>query len=590
MSNCGCSQSPATPPDDPPQSTSSSGVPCGTGMALNEWSYWYSGARDCTGGCGPALNAGCSDPNAVTSNLTGKTLDSTWANQKWADSAYLLTRFGSSLAKLRGTGYLFMENGVGFVKPTVSLSLDRIHADWYRPTPHSLPVPGNPSPFPLLVMADENGMPKGLPGLIDQDAEIFWDASEKKWSVRSIANRQMCVEEQLTDSTGLELVGFEPLEGEDADPTTQRCLKKLCGPPGLLVMDEVVTPGDCQDCEGNPTPCATMVASTVPDPASDGQIYGYKIDPVTGARSWVAVSSSSGVGATGPAGPAGPKGDPGAPGQPGQPGPAGSQGPAGPAGPQGPAGGPQGPVGPAGPAGPQGERGLLGPAGPTGPAGPQGPAGVDGLQGPQGPPGASGSFSNPSESDLAKLSTVVEFHEFATPVELTATTGNGDATDYSATGSASVSYNLKYLTGVGGPITAPADSSVGKLSSVERVLLRVDYISTDPQDVEGTADNSHSIQVSAAGLVVIKATDADAAANAADAGGFLPRLSVLSSSVHCSVPWSSGAIMPVVVTSVKYPTLPAGSQFTKYNAGKNAVRIWFEGFVVRRKVIPVFTP
>jgi hypothetical protein len=174
-----------------------------------------------------------------------------------------------------------------------------------------------------------------------------------------------------------------------------------------------------------------------------------------------------------------------------------------------------------------------------------------------------------------------------TPIDITTT--NGDSTDFTHTSSAAHNFSLKYLTGVGGPITAPADNATGALAQVDGVLLRIDILSTDPQDVEGTATQAHSVAVAVNTRELAKMVDNDPAANAADSGNYLPRLSVLSSSVHCVAPWASGANMAVAVTSVKYTTTPAG-QFSKYNAGKNTVRIWVTGFLVRRKVIPVFTP
>lgn len=584
---CGCSSTPATPEPDTPQVSSSTGATCGNGITVDEYQNYLRGVTPGTGPCGPTVNVDCKDPNLLSANAaTGKDLDATWANAVWADSMVPLGRFGSKLVKPRGTGWAWIENGLMFIRNTLVLKITNLWTTWVRPTPTSLPVPGDPPEFPFLTMADDNGNIRGLPGLRESDSTAVWNKTTRKWEVRAVSTIPFCVADAIPDANGLELVGFDPVPYE-GDLTSQRCVKKLCGPPGILIGTEQLTPGDCSDCDG-PADCATLVVSTLGNPPEDAQVYGLKYT-TTGGLEFVVAGSGSGIGPAGPVGPQGPAGTPGTPGLPGQPGPAGSQGPPGPAGPPGPSGGEKGETGATGPQGPAGPTGPMGPAGPVGATGPQGTPGIDGATGPQGPPGPSGSFNNPSLDDLAKLSTAVQYQEFlASPVDITVT--NGDVTDFSATTGAAHSYALKYLTGVGGPIVAPADSADGKLLQVDGVLLRIDILSTDPQDVEAGAAGEHSIAVAIHTKTMAKMVDSDPAANAADAGGFLPRLSVLSGSVHCVAPWASGANMAVSVTSVKYATDPAGSQFTKYNAGKNTVRIWVTGFLVRRKVIPVFTP
>lgn len=535
------------------------------------------------------------DPEAVAAKSTvGKILGKTWADALPADKLVLLGRYGERLARFMENGYVIVEDGVARIVSKIALKTDELWVTYERNNPRAA-VAGNPPDFNYMVAVDENGQCFVMPGRATEDSIAVWNFTKKLWEVRPAGSFPICVLGKLNGSPEIEVIGFEPLDPDDKTfENTQRCVKGLCG-TGLVLLESRPAPGECFHCE-QPVQCGTSVARALSLPPAEltenpVKVYGLINSEILGpAFREINLSGSGTPGPEGPTGPQGAQGLPGTPGSPGPPGPPGNTGPAGPQGVPGDPGGPPGPAGPAGPQGipgPQGEKGLKGD---TGPQGPPGADGSDGAPGPQGPAGPSGGFSNPSEADLAKLSTAAQFHEYLdTPVEITLAANNGDATDFFHTSSAAHNFTLKYLTGVGGAIAAPVDNATGKLVQVDGILLRLDVMSTDPQDVDTTTEE-HSIAVSVNGRTLAKMVDADPAADAADAGGFLPRLSVLSSSTPCVAPWSAGANMTVMVTSVKYTSLPAGSQFTKYNAGKNTVRIWVLGFIVRRKVIPVFTP
>lgn len=532
------------------------------------------------------------DPSAVAAKVTaGKLLGNEWADTLAADKVVLLARYGDRLARLLGDGYLLSESGVVRAVSKVALKVDELWVTFERTTPRAAVV-GNPPPFNYMVAVDENGVCYGMPGLATSDSIVVWNFTTRMWEPRSTGSFPICVVGKLDGSSGIELIGFDPLDHNDEDfETTQRCVKGLCG-TGVLFAENQPAPGECESCDG-PTECGTTVVRAVSTPEFEDtnnptKVYGWVFSAYTGPGFREIVNLEGGaIGIVGPQGPAGVAGAAGAPGAPGAPGTPGQQGPAGAPGPIGPSGGEQGPRGydgNMGPIGPQGPIGPTGATGPVGPAGPTGPAGADGAPGSSG--GSGGEDFELRQSDLNLFYVSTQLHEYlAAPLDIT--TVNGDSTDFTHTSSNSHSFALKYLEGVSGPVAAPADTSAGKLIQVDGVLLRIDVISTDPQDVEAGAAESHSVQVSVNSRPLVKLVDSDPAANAADAGAFLPRLSVLTTSTTCVASWNSGANMSVAVTSTKYTTLPAGSQFTKYNAGKNTVRIWVLGFIVRRKVIPL---
>ena len=530
-----------------------------------------------------AASLAACDPDAVAAKVTaGKLLGKDWADALPADKVVLLARYGDRLARLMGNGLVMSENGVLRVVSKVALKVDELWVEYERPSPRAAVV-GNPKDFSYMVAVDETGECYAIPGRPTEDSIIVWNMTSRKWEARATGTFPICVQGKLPGSDELELIGFEPLDANDGDfENTQRCVKGLCG-TGFLFAENRPAPGECFYCE-QPVDCGTTVVrmvSTPPYEATENpvKLYAWVFSEYTGPALREFVATGGVVGLPGAPGATGPQGLPGTPGSPGAPGPPGPTGATGVTGAPGPAGGPVGPVGPAGPAGPTGPQGPQGLAGGTGAVGPTGATGATGSTGATGPAGSNGVTTS---TDLTKLSIKVQLQEFLpAPVDITG--ANVDTTG------ASHAYSLNYLTSLGGPITNPAYSLAGVLSSVDGVLLRIDVLSTDPQ-VEEAVSATHSIDVTIASRQLVKMVDTDATAAGTDPGAFYPRLSTLNNSAHCVAPWAGGAAMGVVVTSVKHPTSPGGSQFTKYYVGKNTVRIWCLGFIVTRKVIPVFTP
>lgn len=551
-------------------------------MSIAEYQAYVTGAVACPTVCGPTANAECVDPNLLSQNsATGKDLDTTWTNAVSADSMTLLGRWQRKLAKLRGTGWLWVENSVAFVRSTIPLSIKKVWATWVRPTPKSLPIPGDPPPISFLAGVDADETPYAIAGKKDVDSLPIWNHTTKKWEIKGTTSFPLCHEGPLPSSNELEILGLVKQNPDNADYETEvRCVHKLCG-TGLLVMDEVLAPGDCSDCAG-PAECASTTAHLLPYPTIDEEnpdrIWGFKYTLEDGLR-WVQIIQGS----VGTAGRDGTNGRDGRDGRDGLDG-----------------GGsgfgsttinyealaaaldyskmPQGPAGVDGVDG-QSIQGERGPAGENGRDGRDGRDGVDGTNGTN----VSGEpvTLTPTAEDLAKLSTATQKMEFlGTPVLINSATR--DTTGASQTNV----YN--YLVSAGGSIADPADSAAGDLISVDGVMLRLDVLSSDPQDETSAASSVHSIDVTVNGRQLVYLIQEDTAANAADGGNLLPRIAQLSTSSQCIAPY--GTTLGVVRTSVKYSALPASSQIAKYNAGFNTVRVYVMGFLVSRKVNPAFDP
>lgn len=549
-------------------------------MSIAEYQAYATGAISCPAPCGPTPDAGCVDPNLLSQNAaTGKDLDTTWTNAVSADSMTPMGRFGRKLAKLRGTGWAWMENGVMFLRQPV-LSIKNLWAQWVRPTPRSLPVPGDPDPVNFLVVADADGNTFGMPGKREVDSLVVWNHTTKKHETRPVTAFPLCHEGPLPSANELEILGLVKQNPDNADFETEvRCVHKLCG-TGLVVMDEVLAPGDCSDCNG-PADCGSTTAHLLDYPPIDEEdpdrIWGFKYNLEDGLR-WVQIIQGS----------VGRDGRDGADGRDGRDGRDGLDGGGG--------------FGSTTinyealaaaldysrmPQGPPGERGADGISiqGERGPAGENGRDGRDGRDGIDGTNGTNATSepvtTTPTAEDLAKLSILCQRQEFlGTPVLINSATRD--------TTGASQTNVYSYLVSAGGSIADPTDTAEGDLESVDGVMLRVDVLSSDPQDETSAASSTHSIDVTINGRQSVFLIQEDTAANAADAGNLLPRISQLSTSSQCIVPYQT--TLAVVRTSVKYNALPASSQISKYNAGFNTVRVYVMGFLVTRKINPEFDP
>lgn len=491
----------------------------------------------------------------------------------------LLGRSGSTNAQLKGNGWIYQVNGVARVVKTVSLNVSHIWAT-YGSGPSNI---GPPLPFNYSVAIDKNGTAYALPGIPDRTSHVICDPSDRMWKVVPLAFPP-CLAKKLDEREGLQLIGVRHLEPganpeNDEPDDTERCLEALCG-NGLVWMDEVQTTGVYVDGDGE-HPAAASVARTIEFPEAEDRneptkFYALGFSNTGPGLYQISLIGGGAQGEKGEKGDPGLKGDPGQPGQPGSPGAPGQNGPRGDKGEPGPSGGPPGEKGDKGDQGIQGERGPKGDQGPKGDKGDKGADGAKGDPGIQGPAGSSG-ISNPSESDLAKLSTQVP--RFERHADLTISSGT-----FASASPADVVINLVTAT-----VTFPHATNGGALVSIDGLVIEVIAHSTDPQDDEA---GTHNLIIAANGTTAVKASWTYP--GTMGVVGVFPRLDTIRLCNELTVPHTgnvSSGNLTLDITNTKFATLPAGSVIPKYaNASAGFYEVIFKGFVVTRKVTPVFTP
>lgn len=520
---------------------------------------------------GSAWTPVCNDPSLSQGiQVPGTALPSSLTTQEKAVSMVLLGRNGNVATRLYGFGFLYQNGDLTEVRNNITLSVSHLWHNWWVPgdNPSALPIPGNPKPFPFLVVGSPEGIPHLLRGLKDDDSETIWNYVAGQWEVRAIANREVCVKKVLAPTNAVEIIGFDPLL--PAEPTTKtRCLKRLSG-TGLVVLVEQMTTGTCTE-DGVEGPCATQVAYTVPFGEVDKK-YLFEWHSTEGPRLVEYVEPEGSGGGSGDNGEDGDDGDPG---------------------PQGPPGVSiqsaivasnghliltltDGTTKDAGYVkGPQGPKGNDGVDGGVGPAGADGVDGDDGVAGADGDDGADGAGFSPTAADLLTIYTPVQTFEYlANPVEISG--ANRDVL------LALHQYIAPYHTGHGGTIALPSGTD---LLTIDHVIVRVAAVSTDVQQEE-VVSATHSVRVRLNVREVLFLDNVDSTAAGTDPGNLYPRQSQLTGAIETAIPYAAGAEITVQVDSVKFPTSPAGSQFSKYYLGKNRVRVYVVGFVVTRKKNP----
>lgn len=529
------------------------------------------------------------NPDAIAAKTTvGKLLGKDWADTLPTDKIVLLGRYGDRLARLLGNGYLITEDGVTRVVDKVALRVDEQWVKFERTTPRAA-VAGNPPEFSFMVAVDETGKCYALPGRHGERSIIVWTPDETHpskgmWNVEPAGNFPICMKGQLTGAGGLELIGFEPLDPNDESyATRQRCVKGLCGAPGLLIATSEEAPGVCHACEdeSDEVPCGATVISVLPtvalteDTENPQKIYGLTFSEPKGIQLKEVTGVTGGV--QGPKGDPGERGERGLPGTPGPPGPPGQPGQQGPQGVQGLPGDPGGPPGPQGPAGPQGPPGPQGPQGLKGDTGAQGPKGADGAKGDtgaQGPAGANGTFSNPSESDLAKIRTTTQKIEFlASPQELLSTTW-GSASPTIA------DVNFSSIVGLAFP-------DATRLVSIDAIIVQVNALSVDVQSDEA---GTHELVIGLNQRNVANQRRVQAAAvTTADLFPHIDNLMVSNQAMIPHVGTISTGALQTTILNTKFPTLPSGSTLPKYSDVKTCkLVVTLVAWVVTRNTSPTF--
>ena len=215
------------------------------------------------------LHPRCDNPKVEIANDTeGSQLPFTWVDAKPVAKMTLLGRVGRFLARLKGEGVLWLESdGEVSVRKFLPFRTSHLWHKWYKPTPTSAPIIGNPMNYPYKVITDLDGNPFTVMGLPNEDSIEVFNHETKEFEARPVTDFPVCVSEQLDDSsTNFELVGFEALNPTDSSDL-RRCLKKISG-EGMLCLKKVPTAAcDCEECQAIGAQTAeTTVVEFIPHP------------------------------------------------------------------------------------------------------------------------------------------------------------------------------------------------------------------------------------------------------------------------------------------------------------------------------------
>ena len=221
------------------------------------------------------------DPSCVNStDSEGTTLANSWTDAACYNSgATILARVGSKLARFSGTGFISLVNGVASVVTSVPLRVSTIWHRWWKATPTSAPILGEPLAYPYQVIADSNGTLHGIRGPEDEKAVGVWNPATKDFTQTPLSEVPKQVKGVVRTSTGIELTGFAPIAG-GGDVAAVRDMKALSG-SGLVILTEQVTVDD--SCECAPGSGTASVAATLelPTPVAD-ETYTLKFSTALG--------------------------------------------------------------------------------------------------------------------------------------------------------------------------------------------------------------------------------------------------------------------------------------------------------------------
>jgi hypothetical protein len=216
---------------------------------------------------------------------------------KWLDALEskcmtLLGRNGRTLSRLVGEGFLKLDcDGLVCATKDIPLRVSKLWHQWFKPTPTSAPIIGQPMPFSYQVITDIDGDPYVIRGLANEDSITVWKHGTQQFEQTPITDFPLCTRRITPAANRLELVGFEPL-GISDDPSLLRCLKRIQGDGMLRFRSIETTPTQfcqCSDCsEFGQTEQYTTIAEFVPYPAEDCTqgcpwVWGY----VNGLAQWV---------------------------------------------------------------------------------------------------------------------------------------------------------------------------------------------------------------------------------------------------------------------------------------------------------------
>ena len=186
------------------------------------------------------------DDNCLTSDASdGTTLASSWLDTTCQSSGVtLLGRVGSKLARLAGSGFIQIENGIASVVPSVPLRLTTLWHRWWKPTQASPPILGAPLPHPYQVIADDEGNFHGIKGVDSEDSISLWDSTTKTFVHTPLSEIPHYAKGLLPRATGLELTGFTPIAAL-GDVNSIRPEQVLSGTGLVFLTEQATVAGGC---------------------------------------------------------------------------------------------------------------------------------------------------------------------------------------------------------------------------------------------------------------------------------------------------------------------------------------------------------
>ena len=183
----------------------------------------------------------------------------------------LLGRSGSTLSRFVGSGFIKIVNGVASLVTSVPIKITTLWHRMYKVLAGSLPVPGEPLPFPYFTIADDQGNLHGIRGENSVDSVPVWSGTDLTFSFVPTGDLPACRKGSLDRELVVELVGFTPLSINDATDAS-RCQVGMAGEGVALLVS--------QDTVNGPVSAARVIDN----PPSDGTYFLKCVDGVIG---WV---------------------------------------------------------------------------------------------------------------------------------------------------------------------------------------------------------------------------------------------------------------------------------------------------------------
>jgi len=286
---CGCNSTPKNPGTTIPSET---GFP-----TLADYDSLYpvpicDGSED-TCNPGPVQPVCLSSANQASALGSPTQLDGTWLSPECQnENVTLLGRVGRTLTRFTGTGFLQMVNGKASIVKNLKFKVTDLWHTWWKPG--SVPILGDPKPYPNEMVVDRWGNPYLIKGFETADSVKVWDYQKKEWAVRNIADFPILIRRVLPRTSsagfGIELVGFPPLL-EDTDPLTPRSLAGLGG-SGLVLLTEIDTVSSECACEGcQPVDAKVSVATVISPPTFDPDYTNFLLGSFDGQITFFSTQS-----------------------------------------------------------------------------------------------------------------------------------------------------------------------------------------------------------------------------------------------------------------------------------------------------------